>query len=207
MRKNLKILLLFAVGLAMLSLKPPMPEKSYTIEDQSQLSIKGSSNVNQFSCQCKQDFPRGTVRFETENRGQTLHFQQATLSLQTRRLDCGHKGINRDLQKALLVDEHPLIEIELLDARQKGDKLLNECDGWVPLDASSRITIAGVSRKVHLPIQGRRLSDHRYQFKSAKTIHMSDFGIEPPKPLFGLITVDDDITINLDLTVNIQEGV
>ncbi len=185
-----------------------LEEHSFLIHDESQLSIDGSSNVNQFSCLCLCYEKNRAHTFQLEEGGAkgTAYFDGTVLKLRTERLDCGHKGINGDLYNTLEADAHPYIEIELLQARQQGGVSLVSTGRLVPLEALTAITIAGVTRRITMDVQGRRLGSDRYHFTATHDLFMSDFQLVPPRPLFGLVKVDDRIQINFDLIVEVKEA-
>jgi hypothetical protein len=187
---------------------PAFREVSFFIDGDSELSLKGSSNVNEFSCLCLcvNEGQRYFIRIETESYSQYAEFDQADLQLQTEALDCGHKGINKDLYKTLESDQHPYIVIELLKARMKERRTISAVGKWSNITTKTAITIAGVTRHVEMNVRGQRLSDGRYRFVSSKDLYMSDFQIDPPKPLFGLIKVHDLIQINIDLFIRLAES-
>jgi polyisoprenoid-binding protein YceI len=128
-------------------------------------------------------------------------FTGTTLALKTAALDCDNSKINRDLCTALKADEFPTINIVLHEASVHGASV-NERD-WTDIKATATLTITDQSRKVSLAVKGRKLSGDRFRFVSIKDIQMTDFGIQPPTALFGLIKVHDHIKINFDLIVKV----
>jgi polyisoprenoid-binding protein YceI len=78
----------------------------------------------------------------------------------------------------------------------------------VDITADATLRINGVQRRVKLHVKGRRLSDDGFQFISDTRIRMTDYGVEPPTALFGLIKVDDEVTIHLDIVTRaiMKEG-
>lgn len=187
---------------------PEFREVSFFIEGDSELSLKGSSNVNEFACicLCVNESQRHFLQIETGNYSQYAEFDQTNLRLETESLDCGHRGINKDLYKTLESENHPFIVIELRKARLKEARTISTAVGeWSNITAQTAITIAGVTRDVEMDVKGKRLDDGRYRFVCSKDLFMSDFQIDPPKPLFGLIKVNDLIQINIDLTVRLAE--
>lgn len=182
-------------------------ERGFVIESDSELSIRGSSNVNQFSCLCLciEKNRSHRVNFQPLSGKAAFEFSHTSLQLATADLDCGHKGINKDLYQTLQADQHPNITIELLKAAPAKGVLVSN-DGWMPIQATTAITIAGVRKVVPMTIRARQLSDNEFHFVGSKDLLMTDFNIEPPKALFGLIKVDNTITINLDLSIRLTEA-
>ena len=171
------------------------------IEEGSRLFIEGTSNINSFECLCNDRFNPRNVRVRIDDERKTIAFSGTTLALKTAALDCDNSKINKDLCTALKADEFPTINIALHQATMSG-RPVTESD-WSEIQASASLTITDQTRKVNLAVKGRKLSDGRYRFVSVKDLKMTDFGIEPPTALFGLIKVRDHIKINFDLIVKI----
>lgn len=177
------------------------PPIRYSISEVSSVYLEGSTNVNRFSCNSIQAFSPATVDIQPNGNDHLLHFQNASIELVVQRMDCGNKGMNRDMQKALQSDQYPTIQIELqeveMDTASRGIK----ASQWTSILAHTRITIAGNSRPIAINLYGIALKPNQYQFKGSKSLRMTDFGIDPPNALLGLVQVDDIISIHFDLLI------
>lgn len=183
-----------------------LPTQHIEFHSTSSLSISGSSNVNKFACKCEQTLHPMRVDLQVQPGDQLARFTGAVLVLKTRALDCGHKGMNKDMYQTLEADQHPTIDIRLEAVRYQPGYSPEFCSEWVTMLASADLTVAGHTNRVHLEIQGRQVGDDQYRFKSQLPIRMTDFGIEPPTALLGLVKVDNEITIHLDLTLSANEA-
>jgi len=172
----------------------------------SSLSISGSSNVNTFSCLCEQPLQPMQIGLTVQPGDQLARFKGAVLELKSRALDCGHKGMNKDMYQTLEADQHPTIDIKLEAVRYQPGYSPEFCSEWVTMLASANLTVAGRTKRVHLQIQGKQTGEDQYRFRSQLPIQMTDFGIEPPTALLGLVKVDNEITIHLDLTLTANEA-
>lgn len=175
-------------------------ETVYYIDAGSRLTIDGSSNVNKFTCACNQQFPQSTLRFDLSDGGRSARFTNAGLSIRTKSLDCGNNQMNKDMYQTLRADQHPNIRIDLTRAQLHEAGRISDTD-WTPLKATSTLTIAGVSKPVVFEVKAKRVSADRIRLMASKEVLMTDFHIDPPKAMLGLIKVNDAIRINMDLTV------
>ena len=179
-----------------------MPGFTY---DQSLGEIKrvttgGTSTVDDFTCRA------GTVRGSGSLAGERALVQKAVLggkdetSVRIRvpvaTFDCGKRRMNEDLYRALQAKAHPFIEYELASAELIGNA---GQDGAYRLRARGRLTIAGATRDVEIVLDGERLHDGRFQGRGRLPLQMTDFGIEPPSALLGLVRAHDDITVRFKL--------
>lgn len=180
-------------------------QKTYHISKKSVLKLDGKTNVNGFTCGCNETFqPQQFVVEQGTEGGLSLKFQLATLNLKIKSLDCGNKLMNKDLQKALHASEHPSITIELKKVEQDKCNRLTEMKDWVKLKALTKITLNGISKEYWLSITAKKFSTNQFRFIGSKTLKMSDFNVTPPVAMMGMIKVQDDITINLDLEVTVE---
>ncbi len=175
-------------------------EIPFVIEPQSKLYIEGTSNINSFECFCKDDFNRQSARVVPSSDGVSMSFLQTILMLRTAALDCDNSKMNRDLCDALKSEKYPYIKIELHNARITQGSF-EKAGSDVVLLSNASITITNVTRKIQLVVRAKRLGSGRYRFFATKELLMTDFGIEPPTALLGLIKVRDAIRINFDLTM------
>lgn len=180
-------------------------QKTYHISKKSVLKLNGKTNVNGFTCDCNETFqPQQFMVENAADGGLSLSFQMATLSLKIKTLDCGNNLMNKDLQKALHASEHPSITIELKKVEQDKCNRLTELKDWVKLKALTKITLNGISKDYWLNITAKKNAPNQFRFIGSKTLKMSDFGVTPPVAMMGMIKVQDDITINLDLEVTVE---
>jgi len=176
---------------------------SYAIESGSKLSIEGTSNINSFECFCKDNIPPKTTKIQVVN-PTTIRFQNASLSLRTKALDCDNNKMNSDLCDALKADDYPNIIIQVHDAQIIRGTLDDEVAG-ADLRMQASMIITDISKKVTLDVQAKKVGPGRYRFVCAKKLKMTDFNIDPPTALFGLIRVRDEITVNIDITARMSD--
>jgi hypothetical protein len=182
---------------------PIAMKKRFFIEEGSRLYIKGTSNVNSFTCDCLDRWQAQTV--ELENNGTKAAFKNTLLQITTKKLDCHNGKIDQDLQKALKAHIFPFIKIELLETTQDGNALKGNTSSWTNVQAKVRMTIAGVTKNQILQGKIRKTDPNRISLNGEKALKMSDFGVDPPEAMFGLIKVNDDITIHFELNVRVED--
>jgi len=200
MKRTLPITIILLLAPLMLGLVPSSEERtfhvSYTIEPQSNLYIKGTTNINSFECVSLDAFRVQELQGTFYPSSRKVSFKGATLQLQVKKLDCKNSKMNKDLCEAMNADIYPTIKVHLHSASLKAPGLSQSA---AEIIADATLEITGVRKKVQFNTRGVQLSDDAYEFISEQTIKMTDFGVEPPTALFGLIKVDDEITIHLDI--------
>ena len=112
--------------------------------------------------------------------------------------------MNNDLQKALNADFYPNIKIELLEVREKGFYPKNECTDWLEIQALTKVFINGHVNQYWLDISAFTVNSNNYRFIGEQSICLSDFCVEAPTALLGLVQVRDEIAISLDLNIKVN---
>lgn len=169
-------------------------EAEALFQSDSKLTIKGKSNVNEFSCLSGNSFTDSLYRFSFSADTARTQFQNATLNLEIREFDCGKRGINRDFRKTLKADSHPFIRLQLNQIKSQRDSVT----------AFMEVELAGVSKSYEVALQVGAGSDSKpSEFITAsgsKILKMSDFNLDPPSPMFGLIKLNDELEVRFDLS-------
>ncbi len=162
--------------------------KSIEILPNSELSITGDTNINKFGCDFNTFYLEQCKEIIYYKNGNHISFKNATLSLKNEGFDCGNKGINKDFHSLLNTEEYPKITLELteitLDKADKGK-------------ACVKISIAGKEKAYFVPIDIIAAPTNRFIGKLK--LNISDFGLQPPKKMLGLIIIKKEIEINFDL--------
>lgn len=176
----------------------------YSIENGSSLSISGTSNVNTFSCLCAETFKRQVLEILRVDSTRQLRFKNAVLKLPTQSMDCNNSRMNSDLCDALKSSRYPYIVVELQQIQLRPTALNATRNEWFDVVAVATLTITDVCKPIVMDVRGIRLGDDRYRFVCSKNVRMTDFNVDPPTALFGLIKVNNDIKINLDITASVS---
>lgn len=207
-RGRIRIRFLLALSVALLApfglnvnaylILPSSMMVSFEIDDRSSLNIAGETNVNSFDCAWTDRFSKATVLMTCVEGGNVMLFDKAALLLRTSGLDCDNELMNEDLRKTMKADQYPFIVVSLESVKIINGSLKNIGESAM-LKAEALFTITNVRRKVILDVKARRESENQFRFTSTVSIQMTDYGIEPPSVLLGLIKVRDNISLNFDL--------
>lgn len=164
------------------------------VVSESRIWIEGSSNVNTFECVA------GTFEGEASSsstEGQSLptpdHWE-VRVSVPVRDLDCGQRRMNRDLFESLKAEDHPNIRFEYLRTLHVEPDL--DWDRRIQLQVEGDLEVAGVTRTIRIHATGTRSDEGSLTIEGEKGILMSDFSIDPPTGLLGLIRAHDQLTVH-----------
>jgi hypothetical protein len=165
--------------------------KTVKILPKSELTITGDTNIKSFDCvfdmgYLQKEYP---LHYIIDAPGH-MRFKNALLSLDTRGFDCGSQPINNDFHKLIQSEKYPQILIELLEIRLQKPGFAN---------AVVNITIAGTRKEHTFPVEFTEGGISN--IKGILLLDIKDFKLEPPKKLFGMIVVKDEIEIDFNLVV------
>lgn len=166
--------------------------KTVQIHASSELSIKGDTNITGFECDFNTiylDEHRNVTYQKNEN---TINFSNARLSLKNKGFDCGNRGINKDFHSMLNTKEHPIISLELIKIiLSNGEKAI----------ANVIITISGIKKEYSFPINISSTPINR--FVGSLKLNIKDFELHPPRKMFGLIEIKEEIEIDFNLVAEL----
>ena len=170
----------------------------WTIEKSSRLSVKGQSNVNNFSCDINGYFIPDTIM--GSNNGSADHpvKLKGSMTLDIFRFDCHSKLITNDLRKTLKAAQHPRMTIRFISL-ERVPVFLGNTDllkGWV------EIQLAGQVKRFEILYSFIRTSPSTIILNGERTFCFSDFKLTPPKKLAGIIQIKDEFDVNFRLTLN-----
>lgn len=168
----------------------------------SSITINGETNVNKFQCTMNQPALNDSIVVKNIWSNQKLEFEGLKLVYKVADFECGIQAMNSDFQELLRADEEPYLYLYLNSITlHNGNKAFEELD----VDAEVEILLAGVQKKIN--VLGGKVFNHssaRMTLQGDKELLMTDFGIEPPTKLFGMIKVTDDITIEFEISMEVS---
>lgn len=198
------LLAIFAVGL---SGEESFSQITYSPESMSQLWIEGRSNVNEFECQANRYVGEATIFNQQEpveliDGGDNQIFLKVQINVDS--FDCGRSRMNRDLREALKSDLFP--EITFMFERAELLGISEEDEESLEIEVTGQLTVAGETREIHFLTKAYYLNDNQVRAVGNTTIRMTDFNVEPPTALMGMIRADEELTVNFDLIATEREG-
>lgn len=175
---------------------------TYTLGEESWLRLSGTSSVNCFECISFSELSKGKMEVVVDDSAETITFSNALLNIRVKSFDCLNPRLNKDMHNALGVEQHPHISVELLEVVNP-DKSNQNRGGSI--NAKVSLNLNGNSKVVEIPVKWLAEGDDKYRFSGSSVLRMSDFGISPPSPFFGLIKVNNEIEISFSLSVAVEQ--
>lgn len=175
---------------------------SFVAEDESLVTIHGRSSVGPFRCDAQE--VTGNGRGGWSNEVTEEPFVEASLTAIVGSFDCQNGKMSRDLRKALREDTNPVVVFTVNDGYARPAKV--DETGEFILRASGQMNIAGVEKPVDIHLTAVREGFMSFRLTGTHDIKMTDFQIDPPTALLGLIKADENITIEFNLLLSPDLG-
>jgi hypothetical protein len=158
---------------------------------ESELIIKGKTNVNKFQCVYDINKISDSLTVIYTEKDNSLEFTKASMALKNLSFDCGNSGINKDFNKLLKTDEYPSISIGLINVSE------TSIDSQVL--AKVQIVICKIKKSYTIPIHVD--TSDGITVSGRLPIDINDFNLVAPKKVMGMIKVSNEIEIDFSLKV------
>ncbi len=120
---------------------------------------------------------------------------RAEVAVLTAEMDTGNRTRDRQMREMFQSDRFPRIRgvFGKIDPEGIRQKLRRSPEGKAPLDFT--LTIRDIERPVHAVASNLRESGGGVSFDVDYDVSLSDYRLVPPKVVFGLVRVDDKVTV------------
>ncbi|MDA0990344.1 MAG: YceI family protein [Verrucomicrobia bacterium] len=211
--------------LAVAAIATDLPAATYRLQPGSRIQLNGSSTVHDWSFDSRevsgsvfipvgydvidQLFAEWTASqppdLETAyGRRDTIQSWSGHLTMPVDSLENDNPRQKRDMQQALKGDQFPIITCSLTNVvairpvEQTTDALLIQTLGY--------LEIAGQRRPATIAFTATPNGDRTYRAEGRVQIRMSDFDIDPPSAMFGLLRAHDDVDLAFTLLFDRTDG-
>lgn len=165
-------------------------------QENSRLWIEGRSNVNQFNCRAE----RYNSKIKPPAEQRTVEVE---VDIAVEGFECGKRRMNRDLNEALMSEKHPFISFEYTDTHSMD---FNDSSDQYRLIVAGNLTVAGHTRKIEFPMEAVVQEDGTIQATGKTELRMTDYNVEPPTAMLGIVRVDDLFTVHFELFASTQDS-
>lgn len=182
---------LMAAGfLAWPATTPAAAPQTIEFSPQSQIWLEGDSTLHPYRVDVKQ--------WQAKADQAPGRLTDVAFTIPVRAMKSKERALDDNMYKAMKADQHPTIRFSASQARltARGEAVEVEADG--------RLTIAGTERPVTVKASGT-LTGTTLRLKGSQAVTMSEFGIQPPVLLGGMIRCSDRIVVYYDLVGRVRD--
>jgi hypothetical protein len=190
----------YLIVITLLLVKPvfnlPDAKVTWVVMQGSSLTVNGSTNVNTFQCDIvNYNLPDTVTCFKLQQRGAVLPMT-GKLNLSIDAFDCHNKMMTSDLRKTLKAKDFPILSVKFITINSFPDfKNPTKITGIVD------IGLAGVSKKFEINYYFTADDKNHVRLKGDQKIHFSDFNLNPPSKLGGIIKAKDELLVEFKLNL------
>lgn len=128
---------------------------------------------------------------------------ELALSIPIATLRCsGGRPMERDMNEALNADRFGVIGFQFGGLRSGITHDIDRRSFHATI--AGRLSLAGVTREISFKANAQRISRTRFHITADMPVRMTEFGITPPRALFGMIKAADELSVTLDLIAEVS---
>lgn len=164
----------------------------------STLQIEGTSTMHGFTC--KTDKMEAYIdvdpAFRVKQLTEVAHpIVKTRVVIPVKSLKCGEGKMNDNMYSTLQADKNPTITYVLSTYSLDG----TATETAFGANTEGVLTIVGKDKTIAMPIKAQRLADGSAMATGKATLLMTDFGIKPPKFMFGALRVGNEIKVSFNI--------
>lgn len=170
----------------------PAERIKWAVNENSSLSVNGSTNINKFTCDIPTYGQTDTLTLVKGNRDVAL---TGNIGLAIQSFDCHNSMMTRDLRKTLKEKEFPKLYIRFMSLSEFPQLAAEPqaITGWV------NIELAGVSKHFQINYKVSMDAQKVIHLLGSQNINFSDFSLTPPRKLGGMIKTNDQLRVEFHL--------
>ncbi len=177
------------------------PEYHEVVVSRSRFNIKGSTNVNTFSCGIAQIRPLNPVEVTSLWEDFAIHFDNLKMSYSLNNISCGIPMMTQDVKNLLKIREHPNLDLQINTIHiSRGNTDIDTLD----VSADVAVTLAGVTRDLAI-LDGVVVnhSESSLTLYGGINLKMTDFSIQPPVK-FMMVRVNNEVEIDFEIRMEVD---
>jgi hypothetical protein len=167
----------------------------------SQLSIDGKTNVNSFKCAISEYKGRDTLVLHEGGMNVRPVFVKGSVSLEASSFDCGLALMTSDFRKTIESKSHPYIVIDFISFERTPRYGKEESFKGIV-----KISLGGVTRLFEMDCRIEANSSGKIHLTGEKNFTFSDFNLQPPKRMMGLVKVEQSLNVGFHLVLKLDEN-
>lgn len=172
------------------------------------LKVNGSTNINKFSCTIPEYVNPDTLLIERGNKQQRVKIK-GSIVLDVQNFDCKNAMMTSDLRKTLKAKVYPRLIITFEDLSNYPNPanprtaVTDPTHSEIALKGFVTIELAGAIKRFEINYQYVLTGENNLKLIGSKKVNFSDFNIDPPKRLGGMIKTNNELDVEFMLNIKI----
>jgi len=165
-------------------------QKNETID----MKLNGTSTFHDWEMDAVTATGEAQFTFKSGDESELESLKSLTFNLIVTDLKSDNKGLDKNAYKALKTDEFKTIHYVMSNSN-----VSPESGGYL-LETNGLLTVAGVTKNVDIDIHLVVNNNHTVTCKGAYELKMTDYNVEPPSFMMGLMKTGDATTLDFAVT-------
>ncbi len=184
-------------GAAAIPAPPSKLKTTWIVQKSSNLSINGRTNINRFSCGVAQYGEPDTITFLNEGcRGKISGIPLCgVLKINIEDFDCSNRMMTGEFKKTLQYKHYPQLRIVFVNL----EKMPAFNAQPETLKGQVFIELAGITKQFEMDYTSNRQDPETVELTGSRQLSFSDFGLQPPQKMGGLIRVNETLDVKFML--------
>jgi len=179
--------------------KPKVALTKWAICENSNLVVKGSTNMSTFSCAIP-SYPKLDTIIITQSKDAKNIPLLGKMKLDIKSFDCKNRWMTSELRKTLKEKQFPMLNIQFISLNEFPD-LTKKSNAKGVVD----IEIAGARKRYEVTYQIVSDNNGNIQLSTTKDVNFSDFNIIPPMKMGKLVQTKDRLSVVLNLSLKVVD--
>lgn len=181
-----------------------------TFTEESELTIIGKTNLGKFSCYCHEWQDVDHEQFKGKIQDHKIYFNHAALEIPVEALRCQNRMMTSDLHELLCANnDEGSIKVTFKEAEWYLNSLWSDkISQQEPIGYFNiLLTIGGITQESKVEIYSSEEKSEHYTLstRGAIALQLSEFNIDPPSKMMGMVKVKNTLEILLDLHFSWEE--
>lgn len=159
------------------------------------LKVTGNTNVNNFNCDISNYDNPDTIQIRKSDGNRAEVQMQGSINLNVGDFDCHHAIMTSDLRKTLKAKEFPKLSVKFINLNRFPDLKAQQN----LLKGVVEINLAGVTKRFEISYTLFNDSDNVIHLVGNQDINFTDFLINPPRKVGGMIKTDNKLAVEFRL--------
>lgn len=177
----------------------PILMHRFIVQPTSKLVISGKTNINSFQCSsvyCGKD----TLVLQEGGPGKRPVFVKGYVGLDASTFNCGLQMMTNDFGKTIKSKEYPSISIDFISFERLPVYGCSE----EKFKGNLKITLSGITRSFEVTCSIEAKSNGQIHLKGGRNFIFSDFNLEAPTRMMGMVKVKETLDVNFHLILELD---
>ncbi len=161
--------------------------------EKSRVNIHGKTNINTFKCEYRIESMQSSFDVEVINNPNYRKIKNGSIQLKVEDFICENVQMTNDFRDLLDFKNHPFINVDVQEISRRTD------NNFI---LKTQIQLAGQQQKYQMQMVTDQNQEWVY-CEGEQKICITDFGLVPPEKFFGMVRVDEKISIRFQLYLKI----